>query len=94
TPVTAPEKPLVAKLMAIAAEKAGVGPMAAVAGAIADLAVEDMKLVGCEVAVVEDGGEISCCLKQTRRCSCCSGRRTALQALRFSIFRFPNRGSN
>jgi len=33
--------------------------MAAVAGAIADLAVEDMKRLGCEVAVVEDGGEIS-----------------------------------
>jgi ApbE superfamily uncharacterized protein (UPF0280 family) len=59
TPIPAPEKPLVAKLMAEAAQKAGVGPMAAVAGAIADIAVEDMKHVGCEVAVVEDGGEIS-----------------------------------
>lgn len=59
TPIPAPEKPLVAKLMALAAEKAGVGPMAAVAGAIADLAVNDMTNAGCEVAVVEDGGEIS-----------------------------------
>lgn len=59
TPIPAPEKPLVAKLMAQAAEKADVGPMAAVAGAIADLAVADMKRVGCKVAVVEDGGEIS-----------------------------------
>lgn len=58
-PYPPPEKPLVAKLMAQAAEKAGVGPMAAVAGAIADLAVGDMTRVGCEVAVVEDGGEIS-----------------------------------
>ena len=58
-PIPAPEKPLVAKLMALAAEKAGVGPMAAVAGAIADLAVNDMTREGCEVAVVEDGGEIS-----------------------------------
>ena len=41
--------------MALAAQKAGVGPMAAVAGAIADLAVEDMKRLGCEVAVVENG---------------------------------------
>ena len=63
TPIPAPEKPLVAKLMALAAEKADVGPMAAVAGAIADLAVEDMKRVGCEVAVVEDGGEISAVIK-------------------------------
>jgi uncharacterized protein len=58
-PIPAPEKPLVAKLMALAAEKAGVGPMAAVAGVIADLAVNDMTREGCEVSVVEDGGEIS-----------------------------------
>jgi ApbE superfamily uncharacterized protein (UPF0280 family) len=59
TPIPPPEKPLVAKLMAEAAQKANVGPMAAVAGAIADLAVEDMVRVGCDVAVVEDGGEIA-----------------------------------
>ncbi len=58
-PIPAPDKPLVANLMALAAEKAEVGPMAAVAGVIADLAVEEMVRVGCEVAVVEDGGEIS-----------------------------------
>ena len=34
TPVPVPDKPLVAKLMAEAAQKADVGPMAAVAGAI------------------------------------------------------------
>ena len=58
-PILPPEKPLVAKLMAEASEKAGVGPMAAVAGVIADLAVNDMTQAGCKVAVVEDGGEIS-----------------------------------
>ena len=58
-PVPAPEKPLVARLMALASEKADVGPMAAVAGVIADLAVNDMTREGSEVAVVEDGGEIS-----------------------------------
>lgn len=58
-PYPAPEKPLVAKLMAQASQVAGVGPMAAVAGVIADLAVEEMKRVGCEVTVVENGGEIS-----------------------------------
>jgi ApbE superfamily uncharacterized protein (UPF0280 family) len=57
-PLTAPDKPIVAKLMALAAQKANVGPMAAVAGVIADLAVADMQKVGCKVAVVEDGGEI------------------------------------
>ena len=58
-PYPRPEKPLVVRLMAEAAEKAGVGPMSAVAGAIADLAVDDMTKMGCEVAVVENGGEIS-----------------------------------
>lgn len=58
-PILAPEKPLVANLMALAGEKTDVGPMAAVAGVIADLAVNDMISAGCDVAVVEDGGEIS-----------------------------------
>lgn len=59
TPIPAPAEPLVAKLMGAAAEKANVGPMAAVAGVLADLAVKDMIREGCEVAVVENGGEIS-----------------------------------
>jgi ApbE superfamily uncharacterized protein (UPF0280 family) len=58
-PVPVPTAPLVAKLMAEAAEKANVGPMAAVAGVLADLAVRDMLRAGCKVAVVENGGEIS-----------------------------------
>ncbi|MBN1244207.1 UPF0280 family protein [Candidatus Bathyarchaeota archaeon] len=58
-PVPVPSEPLVAKLMAEAAEKANVGPMAAVAGVLADLAVKDLLSAGCEVAVVENGGEIS-----------------------------------
>ena len=58
-PVPTPAKPLVAKLMAESAEIANVGPMAAVAGVLADLAVKDMLRAGCEVAIVENGGEIS-----------------------------------
>ncbi|MCW4006852.1 MAG: UPF0280 family protein [Candidatus Bathyarchaeota archaeon] len=58
-PTTTPEEPLVAKLMAQAAQKAQVGPMAAVAGVLADLAAADMTTAGCKVAVVEDGGEIA-----------------------------------
>jgi len=58
-PISVPAEPLVAKLMAEAAEKANVGPMAAVAGVLADLAVKDMVADGCEVAVVENGGEVS-----------------------------------
>ncbi len=58
-PVPVPAEPLAAKLMAQAAAKADVGPMAAVAGVLADLAVKDMLGCGCKVAVVEDGGEVS-----------------------------------
>jgi ApbE superfamily uncharacterized protein (UPF0280 family) len=58
-PVKVPAEPLVVKLMAETATKACVGPMAAVAGVLADLAVKDMLNTGCEVAVVEDGGEVS-----------------------------------
>ena len=54
--VDAPES---AKRMAKAGEMAGVGPMAAVAGVLADLAVEEMVAAGAKVAVVEDGGEAS-----------------------------------
>ena len=58
-PVPMNKGPLVAKLMAKAAEMANVGPMAAVAGVLADLAVKDMALKGSEIAVVENGGEVS-----------------------------------
>jgi ApbE superfamily uncharacterized protein (UPF0280 family) len=45
--------------MVEASEKAGVGPMAAVAGVIADLAVETLIKQGAKIGVVEDGGETS-----------------------------------
>jgi uncharacterized protein len=58
-PCSIPNKPLVANLMAQAAEKARVGPMAAVAGVLADLATMDMVSAGCKVAIVENGGEVA-----------------------------------
>ena len=56
-PITVDEGPEVVRLMAEAADCAGVGPMAAVAGVLADLAVEDMVREGAIVAIVENGGE-------------------------------------
>jgi ApbE superfamily uncharacterized protein (UPF0280 family) len=50
--------PEVVKLMAWAGEKAGVGPMAAVAGAVAELVTRDMMGHG-SFAVAENGGDIS-----------------------------------
>jgi ApbE superfamily uncharacterized protein (UPF0280 family) len=54
-PADAPE---VAKRMARAAKIAGVGPMAAVAGAMAQLAVEAGLEAGAEEAIVDNGGDI------------------------------------
>jgi ApbE superfamily uncharacterized protein (UPF0280 family) len=58
-PLSVEDGPDVAKLMSEAARLAGVGPMAAVAGVLADLAVEEMLRAGAKVAIVEDGGEAS-----------------------------------
>jgi len=58
-PVSAGKGPKIVRLMADASKKANVGPMAAVAGVLADLAVEDMVHAGSKVAVVENGGEVS-----------------------------------
>ncbi|NYZ78948.1 UPF0280 family protein [Candidatus Micrarchaeota archaeon] len=53
------DAPWVVKLMAEAAEKTGVGPMAAVAGALADLMLEDVVGEGCRYAIIENGGDIA-----------------------------------
>jgi ApbE superfamily uncharacterized protein (UPF0280 family) len=58
-PLSVEDGPDVATLMSEAARLAGVGPMAAVAGVLADLAVEEMLRAGAKVAIVEDGGEAS-----------------------------------
>jgi ApbE superfamily uncharacterized protein (UPF0280 family) len=89
TPIAVPEKPLVAKLMAIAAQKAGVGPMAAVAGALADLAVEDMKREGCEVALVEDGGEISAVSNRSIDVAVVAGEEPLSKRFGFRLTEFP-----
>jgi ApbE superfamily uncharacterized protein (UPF0280 family) len=88
-PVPAPNKPFIAKLMAEFAQKAGVGPMAAVAGAIADLAVKDMLLEGCKVAVVEDGGEISANSIQTIDVAVAAGDDPLSRRFGFRLTEFP-----
>ena len=89
TPIPAPEKPLVAKMMADAAQKADVGPMAAVAGAIADLAVEDMKRTACRVAVVENGGEIYADSNQPVDVAVAAGEEPLSKRFGFRLTEFP-----
>jgi ApbE superfamily uncharacterized protein (UPF0280 family) len=89
TPIVAPEKPLVARLMALAAKKADVGPMAAVAGVIADLAVEDMIREGCEMALVEDGGEISAVSNRPVDVAVVAGEEPLSKRFGFRLTEFP-----
>ena len=89
TPIAVPEKPLVANLMALAAQKATVGPMAAVAGALADLAIEDMKREGCQVAVVEDGGEIAAFSNRPIDVAVAAGEEPLSKRFGFRITEFP-----
>ena len=53
------DAPLVVKKMAECASIAGVGPMASVAGVLADLAVEDALKAGARAIAVENGGEVA-----------------------------------
>jgi len=58
-PIHVNKGPKIVKLMVSASQKVDVGPMASVAGVLADLGVETMTCSGANVAVVENGGEIS-----------------------------------
>lgn len=51
--------PIIVRMMTKSSTVADVGPMASVAGALADLGVESMLEHGARVAVVENGGEIA-----------------------------------
>lgn len=52
------DAPEIARRMAAAAERTGLGPMAAVAGALAQLGAEAALAGGCTEAIVENGGDI------------------------------------
>ncbi|MEM2273087.1 MAG: UPF0280 family protein [Candidatus Bathyarchaeia archaeon] len=54
-----PDAPLIVRLMIEASKAAGVGPMASVAGAIADLGLKKLLEMGSEVSVIENGGEVA-----------------------------------
>lgn len=53
------EAPRIVKIMAMASSIANVGPMASVAGALADIGLECMRRKGAKIAIVENGGEIA-----------------------------------
>jgi ApbE superfamily uncharacterized protein (UPF0280 family) len=88
-PVPIPNEPLVAKLMALAAQKANVGPMAAVAGVITELAVADMQKAGCKVAVVENGGDIFAVSDRPIDVALAAGNEPLSKRFGFRLTEFP-----
>ena len=88
-PVPVIKGPRIVRLMAEASEKANVGPMAAVAGVLADLAVEDMALAGSEVAVVENGGEVSAISNQPIDIALSAGDSLLSRQIGFRLEKFP-----
>lgn len=88
-PVPANDGPLIVKLMAEASEKANVGPMAAVAGVLADLAVKDMVLAGSRVAVVENGGEVSAVSNRPIDVALLAGDSALSKQIGFRLEKFP-----
>lgn len=89
SPVHVENGPKIVKLMAEYAEKANVGPMAAVAGVLADLAVEEMLLAGSEVAIVENGGEISAFSSQPINIALLAGDHPLSRHFGFRLEEFP-----
>ena len=88
-PVKVDTGPEVARLMAAASEKAGVGPMAAVAGVLADLAVREMISSGCKVAVVENGGEVYAVSDQPIDIGFAAGDEPLSREMGFRLRKFP-----
>jgi hypothetical protein len=88
-PVPAVKGPRIVMLMAEASEKANVGPMAAVAGVLADLAVENMILARSEVAVVENGGEVSAISNHPIDIALLAGDSVLSKQIGFRLQNFP-----
>lgn len=77
--------PRIVKIMAEAGKLVNVGPMAAVAGALADLAVEVMLNSGAATAIVEDGGEVSASSKEEFVVGLYAGRNVFSSSLGFKV---------
>jgi hypothetical protein len=88
-PVPVDRAPKVAKLMTEASAKAGVGPMAAVAGVLSDLAVQEMIDSGCKVAVIENGGEVSAVSNRSIDIGFQAGDEPLSREMGFRLTKFP-----
>lgn len=80
-----PEAPDVARRMAAAATTVGVGPMAAVAGAMAQLGAEAGLHAGAPEAIVENGGDTYLLTTRAARVGLYAGPGAKLNALAFEV---------
>lgn len=83
------EAPEIVRLMAGAAHAAGVGPMAAVAGVIADLAAQAMTKRNACVAIVENGGEAALYSDRPIMISVGAGDNQLSERVGFMVTKFP-----
>jgi ApbE superfamily uncharacterized protein (UPF0280 family) len=88
-PVKVDDAPEVVKRMSTASVQSGVGPMAAVAGVLADLAAEAMVEAGAKVAVIENGGEIIAYSDRTLRVAVGAGTNPLSNRIGFLLDKFP-----
>jgi ApbE superfamily uncharacterized protein (UPF0280 family) len=77
--------PLIVRQMAAAAKKANVGPMAAVAGALAEFVAEDLYRKGCQEVIIENGGDIYLKTRRARNIGIYAGRKSSWQDLRLKV---------
>ena len=69
---------------------ANVGPMAAVAGALADLAVDAMVGLNASIAIVENGGEVSASSKESFTVGLYAGKNVFSGSMGFRIHPYDN----
>jgi len=77
--------PRIIRLMAAASKAANVGPMASVAGALADIGLEAMRREKARIAIVENGGEIAAFTERPIAVSLFSSSLTVLNKIGFLL---------
>ena len=88
-PIDRKDGPEVVQRISKVSFKENVGQMAAVAGVLADLAVENMVNIGCKVAVVENGGEVSAISNQPIDIAFVAGDESLSREMGFRLKKFP-----
>jgi hypothetical protein len=77
--------PLIVKRMAKASGDAGVGPMAAVAGAIAEFLGRDLLRNGCKDIIIENGGDIFLSIRRACKVAIYGGPSSLFKGLNLKI---------